>query len=533
MKLLPSAIVPRCLLGFALVAMPATANLVPIGPSKLGPQHVLVLYNKNQPASLAVAQAYQNARGIDNERVVALACPTSETISRAEFRDTIQEPLRRLFAEKSWWKLARTPGGPEAIEARVRVIVLAHGMPLRISRDAEAAAGKTNEAAINEASVDSELALLGVPNAPVDSAINNPYFGKKEDFSAFAAKGMFLVARVDGPDAPTARRVATEAVEVEKAGGPWGRAVIDLHRFHQLGEDWLKSVHDQCWRAGIPAQLDTHPWTLPENYPLGDCALYFGWYDWHRSGPLLDPAFRFRKGAIAVHLHSFSAQTLRHKDQNWAGPLLDRGAAATLGNVWEPYLQMTHHFDRFVEALFEGYTLAEAAYQSVPVLSWMNIVVGDPLYRPFASRGELTGERFRSDDNRSFKAALLALTRWQGDPQEAAAQLRKAGDRTRDGLLREVAGLLALRDGQPVQAKSDFEKAAALYPEKADKLRCGLLEAEVLLARGEKVFALKRLRELEKEFAAIPQAKAATAHLLKLDPPPKPPGPAQAPPPKP
>ena len=54
-----------------------------------------------------------------------------------------------------------------------------------------------------------------------------------------------------------------------------------------------------------------------------------------------------------------------------------------LGNVWEPYLSVTQHFDVYVARLLQGYTFIEAAYMASPALSWMNTAVGDPLYRPF------------------------------------------------------------------------------------------------------------------------------------------------------
>jgi hypothetical protein len=65
-------------------------------------------------------------------------------------------------------------------------------------------------------------------------------------------------------------------------------------------------------------------------------------------------------------------------------PLVTRGAAATTGNVYEPYLDLTPHLDVLNERLLQGFTFAESVYMSLKVLSWMTTVVGDPLYRPFA-----------------------------------------------------------------------------------------------------------------------------------------------------
>jgi uncharacterized protein (TIGR03790 family) len=80
--------------------------------------------------------------------------------------------------------------------------------------------------------------------------VENPYFKKKEDFTRFSPKSLFIVARLDGPDAVVAQRLATEAVEVERAGGPWGRAVIDLSGFYPLGDEWMRAASSRCGRHG-------------------------------------------------------------------------------------------------------------------------------------------------------------------------------------------------------------------------------------------------------------------------------------------
>jgi hypothetical protein len=54
-----------------------------------------------------------------------------------------------------------------------------------------------------------------------------------------------------------------------------------------------------------------------------------------------------------------------------------------MGNVLEPYLDLTPHVDVFAQRLLQGYTFGEAAYASIRALSWMTTVVGDPLYQPF------------------------------------------------------------------------------------------------------------------------------------------------------
>ena len=65
------------------------------------------------------------------------------------------------------------------------------------------------------------------------------------------------------------------------------------------------------------------------------------------------------------------------------GLLVACGVAATVGNVFEPYLQLTHRPDLLLRALVRGHNFGDAAYYALPVLSWQAIALGDPLYRPF------------------------------------------------------------------------------------------------------------------------------------------------------
>ena len=66
-----------------------------------------------------------------------------------------------------------------------------------------------------------------------------------------------------------------------------------------------------------------------------------------------------------------------------AGPLVARGVAGTLGCVYEPFLPFSPRVDYFFKAIFAGNSFGEAAYMCQPALSWQNVAIGDPLYRPF------------------------------------------------------------------------------------------------------------------------------------------------------
>lgn len=70
--------------------------------------------------------------------------------------------------------------------------------------------------------------------------------------------------------------------------------------------------------------------------------------------------------------------------------MLEKGVAATIGPVHEPYVQGFPLPELFFGHLVEGYmSLGEAYLISLPFLSWQTILIGDPLYRPFALRQNL------------------------------------------------------------------------------------------------------------------------------------------------
>jgi hypothetical protein len=64
--------------------------------------------------------------------------------------------------------------------------------------------------------------------------------------------------------------------------------------------------------------------------------------------------------------------------------MLEKGVAATIGPVGEPYVEAFPVPELFFGLLLEGKaTLAECFALSSPFLSWRMVLIGDPLYRPF------------------------------------------------------------------------------------------------------------------------------------------------------
>ena len=359
---------------------------------------VVIVANSSDSDSRALASYYAAARGIPAENIVALPMPSEETIPWPDFVSKVFNPLFAELAQRGWIESLPAAGVDRygrrratILGHRIGYLVLMRGVPLRIAENAEwkpatLPAGPAAKIAVNQAAVDSELALLAASGTPVVGHVPNPVFRQRHTAGIFA-DSMVRVARLDGPTPAAVRGMIDSALAGERQGLA-GRAYIDLGGPHPQGNAWLEAVVRQLAPLGYEMDVDRAAATLAPLARFDAPALYFGWYAGSANGPFVVPAFRFPPGAIAVHLHSYSAQSLRTDKQFWCGPLASRGVAATLGNVYEPYLEVTHHLDLFVEALLRGETFGAAAYYAMPVLSWQSVALGDPLYRPFARSQE-------------------------------------------------------------------------------------------------------------------------------------------------
>ena len=127
--------------------------------------------------------------------------------------------------------------------------------------------------------------------------------------------------------------------------------------------------------------------TSPELFQAGKCpdaALYCGWYS---LAKYID-AFDWKPGAVAYHLASGEARTLRNPEsQAWCKKMLEDGVCATMGPVAEPYLSSFPRPNEFFALLVKGeLTLVECYARTSPFNSWMMTLIGDPLYLPFKNR---------------------------------------------------------------------------------------------------------------------------------------------------
>ena len=217
-------------------------------------QSTIVLYNKAVPDSVELAKFYAEQRSIAPDHLIGLNCSTEEEISREEYDTTIAGPLREIFKQRHWWTLNESGKQSPVVTASAILFVAAiKGIPLKIRSIPAYPGDQPRPVPIgsrNEASVDSELAVLALHSRQISGATQNPYFRSFRAISDFNDPTLLLVCRLDAPAAATVRAVIADAIATEKTG-LWGRAYVDGAHSSGGGRDrpprWAPT-----WRARAP-----------------------------------------------------------------------------------------------------------------------------------------------------------------------------------------------------------------------------------------------------------------------------------------
>jgi uncharacterized protein (TIGR03790 family) len=506
----------------AAVCMIAVTTSAAAAAEKALPEMAAVVYNKGEPISEALAKLYADQRGIPADHLVGLDCSIDEDVSRDDFEATIAQPLREEFKKRHWWTFHTDADGQEKVTGTsIRFIALIRGVPLKIRPSAQtnsADPGGTGPInSHNEASVDSELTLLALDHHPINGAIPNPYFQSFRPIRDFENPNILLVCRLDAPTPEMVRGMIVDSIATEKSG-LWGRGYVDSSHHSapgaELGDKWMMAIVDQLHKVGIPVVLEDSPAVFPDGFPMNDAALYYGWYAGGITGPFTQPGFKFVPGAVAAHIHSYSASTLRDPNAGWTAPLIARGAAASVGNVYEPYLQLTAHFDILNDRLLHGFTFAESVYMSSQALSWMGVAVGDPLYRPYASWLQIEGTKDSGRTAQLWKSyhdfAVKNSSRPAGEFRSLARQLAV---RSRNGPMLEDLALMELASNNFGAATTYLQQARACYTKRDDILRAVIEQSDAFIKDKKPRRALDLIRSV---LRIVPDAPAAGL-LRKLE----------------
>lgn len=382
----------------------------------LDPEEVLVVTNLNAAKSKELAEYYMEKRHIPEENIVSLFITDKEICSRNEYEKKAIPPIREFLRKNN----------------QIRAIVTMYGVPLKISSPeknqsekailheletkktdledlltngkitgSDARLQKHNELSLvnknisdflkkidKVASFDSEVALVKKDRYDLNMWIANPYYlGFRNQKPQIKKSDVLMVSRLDGANGAIVKRIINDSIEAEKIGlkgsayfdARWkdpGTKKMSGYAFYDQSIHRISKLLSEKNRIRVTINDDN---TLFKKGESPDTALYCGWYS---LGRYVD-AFAWQKGSVGYHIASSECATLKRKNSKvWCKRMLDKGIAATIGPVGEPYVQSFPVPEIFFNHLTEGYlTLVESYLISLPYLSWKMVLVGDPLYK--------------------------------------------------------------------------------------------------------------------------------------------------------
>lgn len=485
----------------------------------------VVIYNATEPDSKNLADFYCSARSIDPSHEIALVTTNAEEISRNDYDVTIANPIRQEFVNRGYWNVTRDMmNRPVLVSSSIRYAAVIRGVPLKIKECTNYAGDSIVQPApagsVNAASVDSEISVLGLFSPQISGVLNNPACNNaaRSVFNPEVPASLLFVGRLDAPSVDAVKAMVTNGIRAEKQG-LWGWGYIDLRSINTegyvQGDNWIRGAGAAMRRYGIPVLTDDLPDTIQAGFPVTDAAAYFGWYSENIDGPFADAFFQFVPGAVAVHLHSFSATTLHDPNKGWAGPLIQHGASASVGNVYEPFLAFTTDFATMESQLLAGNNMADSYYAAQPVLSWMSILVGDPLYRPYACFAEADSTSPSKSVWTDYRRIILSHG---GDVLKSAGDLYARAKQGGQSLYLEALGAAQMDAGELSAAAASFATAYKLSKENPVQFRILLEDARCFEKQGDTAHGASILRWALLHYTSASQRGILLSWIARMDP---------------
>lgn len=339
---------------------------------------VLLIVNGNSDVSLRIGEMYAKRRGVPRENVCRIRSTHAETIDRSTYKAEVEKGVLRCLRSH-----------PKA--ERIRFLATTKGVPLRIRGEGGREA--------TSAAVDSELTLLPLllrgEDVPVAGRVPNLFFARYREMFDPARHGFYPVTRLTGYSYEDVEALVSRCLSARNRGV----FVLDQGPLQPApGNEWLSRT-----ARALPLDrvlLDRR------NAVVYDQSGVIGYASWGSNDAQRQVdkrrflGFEWLPGAIALEYVSTNARTFEEPPAEWTigtwndptsyfenspqtmvGDLIREGAAGASGHVYEPYLDGNPRPDFVLPAYYAGTPLAEAFYLGMPYLSWMNVVVGDPLCR--------------------------------------------------------------------------------------------------------------------------------------------------------
>jgi uncharacterized protein (TIGR03790 family) len=343
------------------VGKPLARRSVPPAPSA-DAARVLVVVNDQSDVSKQIADYYCRMRGVPAANVAHISVTPQEEINKSNYGSKIEAPVKAALGHV-----------PNPID----FIVLTKGIPIRIQEYGW--------------SVDSFLGAMDLKFEPMGEISRegvhrsrNPYFKSAERFS-HKNFGFYLVSRLDGYDLDACLDLVDHSCLSKPLKGLY---FCDQMGWHDIGpeaelHEGLATAVTDLKKRGFDARLDSKAEFVAPPEPM------MGYW----SNGSNDRGFSlatykrllFASGGIAETNVSTSARTFQRTTggQSLIADLIEQGATGAKGYVSEPYdfaiAKPEILFDRYTH----GFNLAESFYGASMLVKWKDLVVGDPICRPY------------------------------------------------------------------------------------------------------------------------------------------------------
>lgn len=353
--------------GFVAVGAPLAAQTA---------ENVLVVINQNSEISRRIGEYYSNRRELRGRNLCRIRAADREEVSWQVYRNEVEAGVAECLKA-------------DGLKEQILYIVTTKGVPLKIA----GSGGRLGDAA----SVDSELTLLYQrlegKSPPTAGPARNPFFGQLGAKFEHPAFPIYLVTRLTGYDFDDVRGIIDRSLQARNRGF----FVLDLSSAgNDEGNRWLREA-----AQGLPPTRVLLEQSRAVVYEADNVIAYASWGsndDQRLKEGRRRLGFRWLPGAIATEYVSTDARTFHKPDESWTisdghasgthfggssqsltADFIAEGATGASGHVYEPFLQFSPRPQPLFQAYFSGRNLAESFYLAIPAVSWMNVVVGDPL----------------------------------------------------------------------------------------------------------------------------------------------------------
>jgi uncharacterized protein (TIGR03790 family) len=341
------------------------------------PAQVLVVVNGRSAESKEIGQYYIQKRGIPLRNLCTISTTSDEMITRDVYDKEIEAPIAKFLTT-------------HGLQESILYIVTMSGVPLTVR-------GNSGEPQMQDsgAAVDSELALLygKLHGAKVSlpGPIANPFFKQRDTPFRHPTFPIYLVCRLAAWNMAEMKGLVDKSLAAKNKG----MFVVDMRGDENTpGNSWLRTAALLLPKERLVAD-DSPKVLMNEKDVIGYAS--WGSNDKDRKTRFLHN--QWLPGAIATEFVSTDGRSFKKPPEKWeigswgdpqstwfagapqtlTSDFIHDGVSGASGQVSEPFLAFCPRPEFVLPAYYSGRNLAESFYMGIPGLSWMTVVIGDPL----------------------------------------------------------------------------------------------------------------------------------------------------------